>query len=326
MAEGAASKVLRLRPEHLMLAAAVAGDFIGSGDTVNLKQTFMLFKLAFQDWSKHNATRLGAALAFYTVWSIAPLVVLAVAIASFFFARSTAQGHLLDEVQGLVGYGARQSVQAMLQSGQNASSGVISAIIGVITLISGASGVFQELRSALNDIWETNPTARGGIWGMLRERIFSFGLVLSVGFVLMVSLLVSAMLAAASKFVSGLLPVAPIVLVIFSDLVSLVGIWAVFAAILKYVPATRVEWRDVRIGAGVTAVFFIIGKTLLGWYLGRSATASSYGAAGSLVVLVVWVFYSAQIFYFGAEFTHVHAKANRDVLPAEQKAEIQKAA
>lgn len=293
---------------------------------VNFKQTLTMFKLAFQDWSKHNATRLGAALAFYTVWSIAPLVILAVAIASFFFSKSSAQGHLLDQVQALVGYQGRLSVQAMLQHGQDFSAGVWSTIIGLVTLVSGASGVFQELRSDLNDIWEANQTASAGIWGMLREKLFSFGLVLSVGFVLMVSLIASACLAAVSKFMAGLLPLPAWSLAIFNEVVSLIGIAILFAMILKFVPACRVDWRDVRVGAAVTAVLFVIGKTGLGWYLGRSTMASSYGAAGSLVVLVIWVYYSAQIFYYGAEFTHVHAKANRDVLPPEQKAEIEKKA
>lgn len=289
---------------------------------LNIKQNLAMFKMAFEDWNKHNASRLGAALAFYTLLSIAPLVILAVAIASFFFSQSTAQSHLLDEVQALVGYQGRQSIQSMLQSGQQATSGIISTIVGAVTLISGASGVFQELRSDLNEIWEAKPASSSGIWGILRERIFSFGLVLSVGFVLLVSLMVSAMLAAASKFFAALLPFPAWFLTIVNDLVSLVGIGLLFACILKYVPACRVDWRDVRVGATLTAVLFVIGKSLLGWYLGRSSTTSSYGAAGSLAVLVIWVYYSAQIFYFGAEFTHVHSKANRDALPPHQKAVI----
>jgi membrane protein len=149
------------------------------------------------------------------------------------------------------------------------------------------------------------------VWGFLRERIFSFGMVLSVGFVLLVSLLASAALAAVSAFFSGLLPVPAFVFAIVDTVVSIVGIALLFACILKYVPAAHVEWRDVRIGAIVTAILFVIGKSLLGFYLGMSSPGSTYGAAGSLVVLVVWVYYSAQIFYFGAEFTHVHALANR---------------
>lgn len=295
---------------------------------INLKDLVSLFKVSFQNWNKHNAPRLGAALAFYTIVSISPLVILAVAIVSFAFSQSTAQGHLLDEVQSLVGYQGRVSVQNLLEHGQKLSSGLISTIVGVATLFVGASGVFQELRSDLNEIWEVEPQATAGWRGMLRERVFSFGLVLSVGFVLLVSLLVSAGLAAVSKFVSGLLPLPAIVFQILNFLVSLGGVFLLFAAILKYVPACRVDWRDVRVGAAVTAILFVIGKTLLGIYLGRSTTASSYGAAGSLVVLVIWVYYSAQIFYFGAEYTHAHALANRNLLnpSASQTASSRRAA
>lgn len=290
------------------------------------REIFRLFKLSFNSWLQHNATRLGAALAFYTVWSIAPLVILAVAIASLIFSKSAAQAHLLDDVQALVGFQGRESVQAILQHGQKITTGIFSTIVGVLTLVSGASGVFQELRSALNEIWGANPQASSGIRGMLKERVFSFGLVLSVGFVLLVSLLVSAMLAALSKFFSGLLPIPPMVFNIFNDLLSLAGIAFLIACIFKFVPACRVDWRDVRVGAVVTAILFIVGKTLLGVYLGRSTTASSYGAAGSLVVLVIWVYYSAQIFFFGAEFTHTHALANRNALSPSKTQRIERKA
>lgn len=285
----------------------------------NAKGMVPLFKESFNNWMKHNATRLGAALAFYTVWSIAPLVVLAVALVSLIFSKSAAQTHLLDEVQALVGPAARDAVQSMLVHGQKFSSGIFSTVVGFVTLGLGASGVFQELRSDLNEIWEADPAATSGIWGMLRERVFSFGLVLSVGFVLMVSLLVSAALAAVSKFFSGMLPIPAWLLATLNEVVSFVGIALLFAAILKYVPMCRVDWRDVRVGATLTAILFVLGKTALAWYLGRSSTTSSYGAAGSLVVLVIWVYYSAQIFYFGAEFTHAHALANRNKLPQAAK-------
>lgn len=285
----------------------------------NFKNLISLFKVSFQNWNKHNATRLGAALAFYTIVSISPLVVLAVAIVSFAFSQSTAQGHLLDEVQSLVGYQGRVSVQNLLEHGQKFSSGLTASVVGVITLLLGASGVFQELRSDLNEIWDVSPQASSGWRAMLRERVFSFGLVLSVGFVLMVSLLVSTALAAVSKFVSQVLPLPPFVFEVLNFLISFAGIALLFAAIFRYVPACRVDWRDVRVGATVTAIMFVIGKTLLGIYLGMSTTASSYGAAGSLVVLVIWVYYSAQIFYLGAEFTHAHALANRNLLDAPQQ-------
>ena len=287
---------------------------IGNEDwrsAVDFKQLISLFRRAFDDWNTHNATRLGAALAFYTILSISPLVILTIAIVSLIYNQSAAKTHLLEEVQSLVGWQGRVSIETILESGRRISTGVFSTIVGVATLFVGASGVFQELRADLNQIWEADPKVTSGISGILRERVFSFGLVLSVGFVLMVSLLVSAALSAIVKFFSHLLPLPPILLYLFNDLVSLVGIAILFACILKYVPACRVDWKDVRIGATLTAILFVIGKALLGIYLGMSTTASSYGAAGSLVVLVVWVYYSAQIFYFGAEFTHAHSLANR---------------
>lgn len=293
---------------------------------MRFKGFISLFKVSFNTWLKHNATRLGAALAFYTVWSIAPLVVLAVALVSLVFNKGAAQTHLLDEVQSLMGAQAKEAIQMILVHGQKFSAGIWSTILGFVTLFLGASGVFQELRSDLNEIWEADPSKTSGLWGMLRERVFSFGLVLSVGFVLLASLLVSAALAAISGFFSGFLPMPPWLLMVFNEVVSLVGIWALFCCILKFVPACRVDWKDVRVGAAVTAVLFLIGKTGLGFYLGRASTTSSYGAAASLVVLVVWVYYSAQIFYFGAEFTHNHALANRDRLPEVPKSQVDKKA
>ena len=294
---------------------------------VKIREFVTLFKASFNDWNKHNAPRLGAALAFYTVVSISPLAILVVAISSLVFNKSAAQVQLLNEVQAQVGQQGRDAIQAVLDHGRNFSSGVISTAIGLVTLLLGASGVLQELRSALNNIWEVNADSSGGIRTMIRERIFSFGMVLSVGFVLLVSLLASAALTAIAKFFGGWLPMPPQFLEVINELISLVGIGLLFACILKYVPATRVEWRDVRVGASVTAILFVAGKPLLGLYLGASSPGSSFGAAGSLVVLVVWVYYSAQIFYFGAEFTHIHAKSNRNQLePAPSPAPQQHAA
>lgn len=287
---------------------------------MNFSYLVSLFRLSFSDWNRHNGTRLGAALAFYTIVSMSPLAVLIVAIVSLILSKNAAQSHVLDQVQALAGPAGRQSVQAVLLNGQKASTGILSTTIGLVTLLLGASGVFQELRSALNAIWEAEGQVRSGVWGLLRERIFSFGMVLSVGFVLLVSLFVSAVLAAVSQFVSGLLPLAPFILGVFDNLVSLTGIGLLFACIFKYVPAARVEWRDVKVGAAVTAILFTLGKFLLGIYLGKASPGSAYGAAGSLVVLVVWVYYSAQIFYFGAEFTHVHSLSNRDRLPGLKRA------
>jgi membrane protein len=217
-------------------------------------------------------------------------------------------------------------VATILAHGHHAGSGIFSAIIGVIVLFLGASGVFQELRSGLNTIWESEAKPATGLWGMVRERILTFGMVLSLGFILLVSLLVSTTLSAISTYFSGLLPIPAAVLELFNALVSFAGIAVLFACILKYVPAARVDWRDVRIGAVVTAILFTLGKWLLGIYLGKASPGSGYGAAGSLVVLVVWVYYSAQIFYLGAEFTHVHALANRGKLQVMPTADDKKAA
>jgi len=278
---------------------------------IRLTTILPLLKSSFADWNADNAPRLGAALAFYTILSISPLVILVVAIVSLVFDRSSAQTQLLSQVQSIVGPEGRAAVQTMLASGQKASSGIFATAIGLLTLIFGASGVFGELRSALNAIWDAKPKSGSGVWGMLRERFFSFGMVMSVGFVLLVSLLASAGLAAMTKFFSGLLPIPSFVLGAFNFLVSFGGIAVLFAFILKYVPETKVEWSDVRVGAVATALLFTIGKSLLGLYLGKASPGSAYGAAGSLVVMVIWVYYSAQIFFFGAEFTHVYALSKR---------------
>jgi membrane protein len=281
---------------------------------MNIKGFIALFKCSLENWNKHNATRMGAALAFYTIVSISPLVIVVLGIASLVFNKNAAEAQLLDQVQKLIGPQAKESVHTILVHGHQSYSGVFSTILGVIVLFLGASGVFQELRSGLNNIWESEAKVQSGIWGMLKERVLSFGMVLSVGFVLMVSLVVSAALAAMSKYISGLLPFSPMILEVVNFVVSFAGIAALFACILKYVPAAPVDWRDVRVGAVFTALLFVIGKIALGFYLGKSSTGSAYGAAGSLVVLVSWVYYSAQIFYFGAEFTHAHGLANRNQL------------
>lgn len=293
---------------------------------MDVKRFTALFRTSFNDFNKHNDPRMGAALAFYTIGSMSPLVILVLAIASLIFNRNAAEAQLLDKVQSMVGSQGRESVATILAHGHHVGSGIFSAIIGVVVLFLGASGVFQELRSGLNTIWESEAKPASGLRGMVRERILTFGMVLSLGFVLLVSLLVSSALQAISSYFSGLLPVPAMVLEFLNALVSFAGIALLFACILKYVPATRVDWRDVRVGAVVTALLFTLGKWLLGIYLGKTSPGAGYGAAGSLVVLVVWVYYSAQIFYLGAEFTHVHSLANRGKLQVMPSGEAKKAA
>jgi membrane protein len=281
---------------------------------MDIKAFIFLFRRSFDDWNRHNDGRMGAALAFYTIGSISPLVILVLAIVSLVFNKNAAEAQLLTKVQSLVGTQGRETVQTILVYGHRTFGGVFSTIAGVIVLLLGASGVFQELRSGLNSIWESEAKVPSGIWGIVRERVLSFGLVLSLGFVLLVSLIMSTALSAIAAYFSNLLPIPPMLLEGLNFLISFAGIALLMAYILKYVPAARVDWRDVRVGATVTALLFTLGKWLLGLYLGMSSPGSAYGAAGSLVVLVVWVYYSAQIFYLGAEFTHVHALANRHAL------------
>lgn len=287
---------------------------------MDVKRLISLFRSSLGDFNKHNDPRMGAALAFYTIGSMSPLVILVLAIASLIFNRNAAEAHLLDKVQSMIGSQGRETVETVLAYGHRTSSGIFSAIAGVIVLFLGASGVFQELRSGLNTIWESEAKTPSGVWGIIRERILTFGMVLSLGFVLLVSLLVSAALVAISTWFSSMLPIPAAILEVFNSLVSFAGIAVLFACILKYVPAARVDWRDVRVGAVATAILFTLGKWLLGIYLGKASPGSGYGAAGSMVVLVVWVYYSAQIFYLGAEFTHVHSLANRGKLRLMPKA------
>jgi membrane protein len=266
-----------------------------------------LLKQSFEQWSQDNGPRLGAALAFYTVLSISPLVILVIAIVSLVFSRAHAQSLLLSQIHALMGSSAREAVQAMLVSGQKHAHGILSAFLGLLTLVFGASGVFGELRSALNTIWKVKPAEQAEWLSLVRERLFSFGMVVSVGFILMVSLLASTALAAVTKFFSGVFPVPFFALEGLNFVISFAGITVLFALILKYVPETKVEWRDVRVGAIATSLLFTLGKLLLALYLGRTSPGSAYGAAGSLVAMVIWVYYSAQIFFFGAELTHVYA-------------------
>lgn len=278
---------------------------------VDFKTVRPLFSESFTKWNDDDAPRLGAALAFYTILSMSPLVIFVVAIVSLVFNRSSAQALLMSQVQSLIGASGRDAFAIMLANGQRHGHGIFSSLLGFLTLIFGASGVFGELRSALNTIWKAKPQAKSSLTLMARERLFSFGMVVGVGFVLLVSLIASTSLAAMTKYSSGVLPLPGIFWEGLNFLVSFAGVTVLFALILKYVPETKVEWGDVRVGAVFTALLFVLGKLLLALYLGRTSPGSPYGAAGSVVVVVIWVYYSAQIFYFGAELTHVYAMSPR---------------
>ena len=271
------------------------------------KELFGLHKESMQAWSADKAARLAAALAFYTILSLAPLLVITVAIAGLAFGQQAAQGEIVAQIQGLIGPQGAQAVQSLIQNANRPSGGVIATIIGVITLLFGAMGVFGQLKDAMNTIWEVDAPPARGIRGIIKSHFLPFLMVLGVGFLLLVSLIISAALSALSKFLSGYLPGGDLFWRIINVLISLVAFTGLFALIFKFVPDVEITWKDVRIGALVTAVLFTLGQFVIGLYLGRSSFSSAFGAAGSLVVLLVWIYYSAQILFIGAEFTQVYA-------------------
>jgi membrane protein len=269
---------------------------------------YALLKTTYLEWSKDKAPRMGAALAYYTIFSLAPLLIIAVAIAGLAFGVQAAQGEIAGQIQGLVGRDGAKAIQDLIQSAHKPAHGVISSMIGVFALFLGASGVFCEIQDALNCIWHVNPDTKSGIRCLVKERFLSFGMVLGIGFLLLVSLLLSALLAAVTKYLGGMLPIPAVLFESLDFLLSLLFIAVLFAMIFKLLPNTKIAWSDVWIGAALTSLLFTVGKFVIGFYIGKSVSASAYGAAGSLLVVVAWIYYSALILYFGAEFTRVYAR------------------
>ena len=262
-----------------------------------MRRVFDLFKKAWSEFSAHKAPRLAAALAYYTLFSIAPLLLIAIAIAGLVFGQSQAHAQILAQLQTLVGPAGSKAIEDMLISAGKPKTSALAIVVGFAALLFGAAGVFGELKDAMNTIWKVPETKSGGIMIMIKKRFLSFAMVLGVGFLLLVSLVIDAALSALSRELWQ-----PIQL-----LFSFAVITVLFAMIFRYLPDVRVEWRDVWFGAAFTSFLFVLGKFALGLYLGKSAIGSSYGAAGSLVVLLVWIFWSANILFFGAEFTQVYA-------------------
>lgn len=278
-----------------------------------------LLKETFEEWQEDKASRLAAALAYYTIFSLAPLVIIAIAIAGAVFGEEAARGEIERQIQGLVGSAGAEVIQTAIQNANKPdANGGLASLISVIVLLFGASGVFSELQDSLNTIWEVQPKPGRGIKGFVSKRILSFSMVLGIGFLLMVSLIVSAVLSGLSAYMSHLVPGIDWFWGIVNFVISFGVISLLFALIYRFLPDVKITWNDVAIGAIITALLFTIGKTVLGLYLGQGSFASTYGAAGSLVIVLAWVYYSAQILFFGAEFTQVYAtKYGSRIVPNE---------
>jgi len=285
-----------------------------------MKRYFLLFKQAFTEFGEDKAQRLGAALAYYTIFSLAPLLLIAISIAGMVFGREAAQGQIFGQLHGVLGPQAAQAVQEMVKGAAKPKSGTMATVIGIVTLLFGAAGVFGQLKEALNTIWNVEPARAGGFMKMLKDRFLSFAMVLGTGFLLLVSLVIDAGVAAAGHFVGSRLPGGEALWQVVQLIVSLGIVALLFALIFRFLPDVHPAWRDVWFGAIFTAVLFVARKFALGLYLGKSAVGSSYGAAGSLVVLLLWVYYSAQILFFGAEFTQVYARTHGSMAEAKEKA------
>ncbi|HVJ51966.1 MAG TPA: YihY/virulence factor BrkB family protein [Aliidongia sp.] len=264
--------------------------------------------MAAQSWSSDRAPSMGAALAYYTVFSLAPMLVLVVAVAGLAFGRQAAEGALFGELAGVIGVDSAKIVEDTLASASSTKSGIIASVVGFFTLIFAATAVFGELQSSLNVIWKAKAPEGFGAWNYVRSRLLSLSLVLTIGFLLLVSLALSAALTAFADLLDRTLPGLPVILRLLHLTLSLGFLTLFFAMMFKILPDTDIEWRDVWSGAAATAILFTLGKYLIGLYIGSSAVASAYGAASALVILLVWVYYSAQILLFGAEF----AKARFD--------------
>ena len=270
-----------------------------------------LVREAFSEWKEDNASRLAAALAYYTTFSITPLLVLVIAIAGLMGGQEAVHNQVMAQIGDLMGNEGKAFVEDMLISASQPRKGLLASSLGIVALLFGALGVFAELQNSLNTIWEVKPKPvkelKQSIWRFIRQRILSFSLVLTIGFVLLASLAVNAALSAFGNMLLNTAEFPVWLSQVFNLLVSFVVITLLFALMFKFLPDAEIAWRDVWLGAAVTSLLFNLGKFAIGFYLGRSSVSSTFGAAGSLVVILIWVYYSAQIFFFGAEVTQVYA-------------------
>jgi membrane protein len=290
---------------------------------MNFKKGVSLVKEATNAWVEDRAASMGAALSYYSVFSVAPLLLIVIAVAGLVFGQDAAQGAVVGQLRGLLGESGAEIVQQMLKSVSEPKEGLVATLTGSVLLLVGATSVFAELQDDLDRVWKAPARAKpSGLWGWVRSRILSFGMILAFGFLLLVSLVVSAAISALGDWWGPMFGGWETLAQVINFLLSFGLVTAMFAFIYRFMPHVRIEWRDVWTGAGVTALLFTVGKLLIGLYIGKSSVASGFGAAGSLAVLLLWVYYSAQIFLLGAEFTWVyaHSYGSRRGKPAVQEA------
>jgi membrane protein len=283
------------------------------------KSIWQFLKTTVNEWVEAEPFQLAAALSYYTLFSLAPLLLIAIGVAGFVFGREAAQNQIVETLQGMIGQDSAKTVQEMIQaSNEKPKTGMLSTVIGFVALLFGAGGVVGQLQTSLNRMWEVKPKPGQGIWGFLRQRFFSFAMVLAIGFLLLVSLVVTAVLSSFTGMLSSFLGDATFVAHTIDIVVSFGFVTLLFALIYKYVPDVEIQWRDVWVGAALTSILFTLGKYLIGLYIGTSGVSSTFGAAGSLITILVWVYYSSLIFFLGAEFTRVYAtEYGSGVAPAE---------
>lgn len=275
---------------------------------MRIKTIISLLRETFTEWNEDKASRLAAALAYYTVFSLAPMLIIAIAIAGAVFGEEAARGEIVTQIQGLVGRDGAKFIETAIEGASKPKAGTIASLISIAVLLFGASGLFAQLQDSLNTIWEVQPKPGRGVIGILRDRFLSFTMVLGVGFLLLVSLVLSAGLSGLVNFLGSLLPGIGALLQIANFVLSFAVTTLLFGLIYKVLPDVKIAWSDVWSGAIVTSLLFSIGRFALGLYLGNSSFGSTYGAAGSVVIILVWVYYAAQILFFGAEFTQVYAR------------------
>ena len=288
------------------------------------KSLWQFLKDSVVKWIEDKPFQLAAALSYYTLFSLAPLLVILIAIAGFAFGKEAAQNQIVETIQGMVGRESAEAVQAMIQNTSNKpETGMIAALVGIIILMVGAAGVVGQLQISLNTIWGVQLKPGQGIWGLIRQRFISFAMILGIGFLLLVSLVISAVLSSLTQVLGTSLGGTALVAHGLDFLVSFAFVSALFAMIYKFLPDVQVDWQDVWIGAAITSFLFTIGKFLIGLYLGTSGVTSIFGAAASLITILLWVYYSSLIFFLGAEFTHVYARDyGSGVLPSDNAEKI----